>query len=60
MEKFQVLRLGNKETLKNETYIFSPGYSEVIECKEAVKNLKIMVDQRLNLWMQRQRALDKV
>ena len=51
--KFQVLRLGKCEELKEETYLFSPEYTEVIERKEAVKDLGVMVDQNLDFKVQR-------
>ena len=57
--KFQVLRLGKNEDLKDETYLFSPDYKEVIERKEAVKDLGVMVDQNLDFRVQRRKALSK-
>ena len=57
--KFQVLRLGKNEDLKDETYLFSPDYKEVIERKEAVKDLGVMVDQNLDFGVQRRKALSK-
>ena len=59
LEKFQVLRLGKNEDLKDETYLFSPDYKEVIERKEAVKDLGVMVDQNLDFRVQRRKALSK-
>ena len=56
-QMFQVLRLGKQEDLKDETYLKSPKYSEVIERKESVKDLGIMVDHQLDFRVQRQNAL---
>ena len=57
--KFQVLRLGRNEVLKEDTLLFSPDYGEIIERKESVKDLGIIVDQDLSFKQQRQRALSK-
>ena len=47
--KFQVLRFGMSEDLKDETYLFTPELNEVIERKEAIKDLGVIVDQNLIL-----------
>ena len=55
--KFQVLRLGKSETLKEEIHLFFHDYTEVIERIEAVKDLGVMVEQGLDFKIQRQKSL---
>ena len=57
-KKFQVLRLGRNEVLKEENPLFSPSHV-IIERKETVKDLGITVDQDLSFRPQRQKALSK-
>ena len=57
--KFQVLRLGQNNDLKEDTLLFSPDYTDVIERKEAIKDLGIYIDQNLDFKVQRQKALAK-
>ena len=46
--KFQVLRLGSNMELKQDTIIFSPDYGEIVEAKEVIKDLGILVDDKLS------------
>ena len=57
--KFQVPRLGKNNNLRDETYLFSPNYNEVIERKEAIKVFGIRVDQDRDFKVQRQKSLGK-
>ena len=57
--KFQILRLGRNEELKENTIIFSPNYQEVIDRKEVIKDLGILVDQDLSYKAQYDTALSK-
>ena len=42
--KFQVLRLGSKTDIIENTRIFSPNYGEVVKAKSTIKDLGILVD----------------
>ena len=57
--KFQILRIGKNEVLKDNTLIFSPNYQEIIERKEVIKDLGILVDHDLNYKAQFDAALAK-
>ena len=46
-KKFQLLRVAPNNDLKDDTYIFTPNYNEVIEAKNDVKDLGILVDDTL-------------
>ena len=46
-KKFKLLRVGPHNDLKDDTYIFTPNYNEVIEAKNDVKDLGILVDDTL-------------
>ena len=45
--KFQVLRLGPREEMIENTTLFSPDYGEVVEAKSVIKDLGILVDDRV-------------
>ena len=57
--KFQVLRLGPNQELKDNTIIFSPDYGEVVEQKSSIKDLGILVDDSLSYGDQLSRAVSK-
>ena len=57
--KFQVLRLGPREEIKENTVIFSPDYGEVVEAKPVIKDLGILVDDCVNYESQLYKAVSK-
>ena len=57
-QKFQMLRFGNNDDLKENTRILDPGGKEIIP-SECVKDLGIMVDNKLNFKDQRNKAISK-
>ena len=58
--KFQMLRLGKRDDLKQDTIYFLPGMDGIIEVEECVKDLGIQVDHNLTYKTHRQKALTKV
>ena len=58
--KFQLLRIGKNTDLKNETYYFSPNMENVVEEKDWVKDLGILIDNQLTYRIHRQEAIRKV
>ena len=50
--KFQILRVGNNTALEEETILFTPNYIEVIDVKDIVKDLGVLVDDRFFYDMQ--------
>ena len=46
--KFQILRSGKNEEVINNTTVFSPDYGEVVEAKETIKDLGILVDSEFS------------
>ena len=58
--KFQLLRMGPNKDIKENTYIFSPNYGEVILESDHVKDLGILVDDNLTYKVQRNKAISKV
>ena len=57
--KFQVLRLGPKEEIKENTTIFSPDFGEVVEAKPVIKDLGILVDDGVRYEEQLYKAVSK-
>ena len=57
--KFQMLRLGKNQELKDSTYFFTPEYSDIIEHKEVIKDLGVMVDDKLSYNDQTMKAINK-
>ena len=57
--KFQLLRMGQDDALKNDTIIFSPEYGEVINESDFVKDLGVLVDSNLQYREQRNKAINK-
>ena len=57
--KFQILRLGLNNDLKNETIYLAPDGKKVIETKNVVKDLGVMVDDQLSYNQHRQKAIKK-
>ena len=57
--KFQILRIGRNESLKNDTVIFSPDYQEIVDRKDVIKDLGILIDQELNYYDQFNAAISK-
>ena len=58
-DKIQVLRLGPNRELKEGTTIFSPEYAEVVEEKEVIKDLGLMVDFSLSYEQKLAKAVSK-
>ena len=58
--KFQLLRLGKDESLKNDTSLFSADYNDIIEPNDWVRDLGIAVNNRANFRTQRDQALIKI
>ena len=44
--KFQLLRLGKSEDIKNNTLLFGPGFDSIIE--NVIKDLGVLVDDELS------------
>ena len=57
--KFQVLRLGNNPQIVEDTTIFSPYFGEIVEAKDTIKDLGILVDRQLNYIDQLYKAVNK-
>ena len=57
--KFQQIRLGNNHNLKEDTLYFSPEMTNVIEVKEYVKDLGILVDDKVKYNHHLQKAIAK-
>ena len=57
--KFQLLRFGKNENLKEDSNYFTPQYSEVIARSEVVKDLGVRIDHKLNYKDQLQTAVEK-
>ena len=58
-DKFQVLRLGPNRDLKESTTIFNPEYAEVVEEKDVIKDLGLMIDSTLSYEHQLAKAVSK-
>ena len=59
-DKFQLLRVGKNIELKENTYYFTPFMSNIIEEKENVKDLGVIVDNQLSYRVHRQKAINKI
>ena len=57
--KFQVLRLGPNQDLIDNTTIFSPDHGEVVEEKDVIKDLGILVDSDICYVDQLYKAVNK-
>ena len=57
--KFQLLRLGKSEDIKNNTLLFGPGFDSIIERKNVIKDLRVLVDEELSYSHQIQKSLSK-
>ena len=55
--KFQLLRLGISEDIKNNTLLFGPGFDSIIERKNVIKDLGVLVDDKLSYSQQIQKSL---
>ena len=58
-KKFQLLRVAPNNDLKDDTYIFTPNYNEVIEAKNDVKDFGILIDDTLLYKNQQMAAVKK-
>ena len=58
--KFQVLRIGKDSNLKDSTFYYAPNGTNIIERKECIKDLGVLIDQDLTYRSHRQKALKKV
>ena len=57
--KFQVLRLGTNHQIIEDTTLFSPDFGEVVEAKDTIKDLGILVDRQLSYVEQLYKAVNK-
>ena len=57
--KFQLLRIGPNINLKENTLIFSPEYSDIVENKDVIKDLGIMIDEDISYIYQLNKAVNK-
>lgn len=57
--KFQVLRLGSKSDIIENTTLFSPDFGEVVEAKLTIKDLGILADDEVNYEDQLFKAVSK-
>ena len=57
--KFQLLRLGKNSNITENTSLFTPDFQDIIERKECIKDLGIMVDDQVSYSIQKQKALMK-
>ena len=57
--KFQLIRLGNNEDIKEETNLFTNNMEGILEPTEAVKDLGVMVDNQANLKTHREQTIIK-
>ena len=46
-DKFQLLRVGPNREIKESTYLFTPDFEDIIEEKNYIKDLGILVDSEL-------------
>ena len=46
-DKFEVIKYGNNRNLKEDTLYFTPEYANIIERKETVRDLGVMLDEDL-------------
>ena len=58
-DKFQLLRVGPNLELKENTYLFTPNFEDIIEQKPYIKDLGIYVDSNLNYKEQMKAAVRK-
>ena len=58
-DKFQLLRVGPNLELKDNTYLFTPNFEDIIEQKPYIKDLGIYVDSNLNYKEQMKAAVRK-
>ena len=59
-DKFQLLRIGKNISIKEDSYYFLPGRNNIIEEKEYVKDLGVLVDNQLTYREHRQKAIGKI
>ena len=57
--KFQLVRFGKDQEIKNNTILFSDEMKEVISPKETVRDLGIMIDSNASFNTQRKLAVIK-
>ena len=58
-DKFQLLRVGPNREIKESTYLFTPDFEDVIEEKNYIKDLGILVDSELRYKEQMKLAVSK-
>ena len=58
-EKFQVLRIGHNQELKNNTSLFTHDYQELIHLEEVMKDLWVIMDVDCSFSAQREKAVAK-
>lgn len=57
--KFQNLRIGKNSNIKENTYLFTPDYDEIIGEKQNIKDLGILLDNALKYKDQQAEAVNK-
>ena len=57
--KFHLLCIGTNDDLKKETVIIGPNYDSVINEKETVRDLGILMDNKLNFKAQQANVISK-
>ena len=57
--KFQLIRMGPDQVLKEETMYFTNNMRDTLEESDEVKDLGIIVDAKANFKPQRARAIEK-
>ena len=58
-DKFQLLRIGPDIEIKENTYLFTPEFEDIIEEKNYIKDLGILVDSELRYKEQMKSAVSK-
>lgn len=57
--KFKLLRFGKNENFKNETFLFTPNMTEIIETYDQARDLGITIDIEANWAHQRKNSAKK-
>ena len=57
--KFQMLRIGRKNELKKDTLSFTPKYNDIIEVKNTIKDLGVLIDDNMTYQSQMNKAISK-
>ena len=57
--KFQTMRIGKNNRMKEDTLLFTPKYDNVIEVKETIKDLRVLIDDDMRYNSQINSAISK-